>query len=157
MLEATHILEEKIEWLRWLATRIGSTGCWHPHSHGHSRRQSKGCPRGPQRCPQVKIRLGPHWQFPTKRLKWEDASHLPAPPSQEDGSTSRTSKASLHLRKTLQTSICGRHPVEVTQGSATWGPHLPWSLSWSPSWGANTHARCGRESWPATRTLHGKL
>ena len=44
VLEDAHILEEKIEQLSWLATRMRSTSC---HlSHGHLRRQSRGHPRG---------------------------------------------------------------------------------------------------------------
>ena len=50
-LEATHILEEKIEWLSQLATRIGSTGCQHSHSCGNLRRYSRGCPRGHTKLP----------------------------------------------------------------------------------------------------------
>ena len=142
VLEAAHILDEKIEWLSQLATRIGSTSHQHSHSHEHLRRWSRGHPRGHTKTPQVGIILGSHWQFPAKRIKGEYASHLPALPSQEDGSPSRSSKAGLHLRKTLWGSIWGRHPVEVNQWSAIWGPHLPWSLSWSLSWGCKTHARC---------------
>ena len=50
-LEATHILEEKTEWLSWLATRTRSTSCWHSHSHGHLRRWSRGCLRGHTKIP----------------------------------------------------------------------------------------------------------
>ena len=45
VLEATHILEEKIEWLGRLATRMRSTSCWCFHSCGHLR-WSRACLRG---------------------------------------------------------------------------------------------------------------
>ena len=51
MLEATHILEEKIEWLSQSATRMRSTSCWHSNSCGHLRRQSRGCLRGHTKTP----------------------------------------------------------------------------------------------------------
>ena len=51
VLEAAHILEEKIEWLSQSATRIGSTSHWHSHSCGHLRRQPRGCSRGHTKAP----------------------------------------------------------------------------------------------------------
>ena len=45
-LEATHILEEKIEWLSQSATRIRSTSHQFSHSHGYSRRWPRGHLRG---------------------------------------------------------------------------------------------------------------
>ena len=51
MLEAAHIVEEKIKGLSWLATRIRSTSCECSHSHGHSRRQSRVCLRGHTKTP----------------------------------------------------------------------------------------------------------
>ena len=50
-LEATHMLEERIEQLSQLATRMGSTSHWHSHCHGCLKRQSRESPRGHTRTP----------------------------------------------------------------------------------------------------------
>ena len=90
VIESTHVLEEKTEWLSWSATRTRSTGCHHSHSCGHLRRWSRGCLRGHTKTPQVGIMLRPHWQFPAKRTKGKippisqtylakKVGHLPGP------------------------------------------------------------------------------
>ena len=153
-LEATHILEKKIEWLSQSATRIRSISCQHSHSHGHLRRQSRRCPRGHTKTPTGEDQA--RTPLATSHQENQRGRCFPSP-SWEDGSPSRTSKVNHCLRNTLWGSIQGRHLLEVNQQSVTWGPCLLWSPSWSLSWGAITHVRHGRGSWPATRALCGKL
>ena len=138
-LEATHILEEKIEWLSWSATGIGSTGCWHSHSHGHLRRWSRGCPRGHAKTP-----AGEHHTRAPSHQESQRGRCFPSPnptqlrrqvtfQDQQGESSSEEYSSGEHMGQ----ASSQRQTSRMCNLGA---PTYPGVLSWSLSWGANTHA-----------------
>ena len=156
VLEATHILEEKIKWLSWSATGIISTSHWHSHSHGHSRRWSRGCLREPTKTPageyHARAPLAISHQeneigrcfpspSPTWLRRWVTFQDQQGESLSEEGSSGKHTGQASGRGDTEECDL--RSMPALTQ-------------SWSLSWG-NTHVRWGRGSWPANEALHGKL
>ena len=158
VIEATHMLEEKIEWLSQLATRIGSTSQWHSCSHGCVRRQSRGCLRGHTRTPTGEDHArtpmatscqgnqrgrcfpSPSPTQPRRQVTFQD---------QQGKSLSEEYSLGEHMG---QASNRGE-PEEYNLGPP---PTLEPELGVFPG-GAEAPMRHERRSWPATRALCGKL
>ena len=110
-LEAAHLLEENIEWLSWLATRMRSSSCQHSHSHGHLKRQSRRCTKTPVCGGHTKVPLR---LFHQENQRWK---HVPSPsPTQPRRQVTFQDQKGKSLKNTLPGSTWDRHPVECDLG-----------------------------------------
>ena len=143
VLPAAHLLEEKIERISQLATRMWPTNYHCSYSHSHSRMWSQGCHRRHANTPAGRD----HSKVP--RGTWAQSDW-------EDMSPSWT--RSQHWKKTLQrSSIWGRHPEKVRPLNVTWAPAYSAVRAGVLLGRADSYMRLRTGVWLATRALHREL